>query len=498
MRLCKTTRTARLESAPGERRALHFPPSSRLPAAFGSIALVLFIAFTLHFRHQVPGVPVPSNLAALEPQLRDYITDQVNWVKKKPHSSDRQATLGLVYAANSLCPEASSAFSNAARLNPKEPLAQLYLAVAAEESDNLPEAARLLRGLTTRFPSFGPGFYRLGEVALRVGDLDQAEGAFERLTRLVPQEWRGYAGLGQVKLRRRDYDGAVPLLKKAIEIDPRAKSPHYLLGLACRGLGLLPEAKMELTVGQDHVDSPMPDAWSKQIPRHMRLLQDQVQLAHDLEEAGEADQAVVLLAKAFTYHPEDIGLINNLAIALNRAGHPKKAQILLESALQRNDRYLPAHITLSFSCQASRQFDRALAAADRAIALSPQTAQAHIAKANALLGMERDEAALAELDEALRCDPKNAEIQMEMGDVCWRNLNMPEAALKHYVAATNLNPALAPAYVRLGDYYLSQRDAQRAEPVIQILQRLAPDRPETPLLRKRWEKLHAPELPPTN
>jgi tetratricopeptide (TPR) repeat protein len=107
--------------------------------------------------------------------------------------------------------------------------------------------------------------------------------------------------------------------------------------------------------------------------------------------------------------------------------------------------------------------------------------------------MDQHKAALAELDEALRCDPKNAEIQMEMGDVCWRNLDMAESALQHYIAATNLNPALVPAYVRLGDYYLTQRDAARAEPVIQVLQRLEPGRPEIPVLRKRLTKLLTPE-----
>jgi tetratricopeptide (TPR) repeat protein len=242
----------------------------------------------------------------------------------------------------------------------------------------------------------------------------------------------------------------------------------------------------------------MINAWSGLIRQHVRLLQDQVQLARDLEEAGQADQAVALLAKAFTYHPEDIGLINNLAIALNRAGHPKKAQVLLECALQRHADYLPAQITLSFSCQALRQFDRALAAADRALALSPQTAQAHLAKANAFLGMEQNDAALTELDKALQCDPRNAEIQMEMGDVCWQNLHLPEAALQHYIATTNLNPGLAPAYVRLSDYYLTQRDTVKAEPVIQTLQRLEPDRPELPLLRKRLEKMRASGAAPGN
>jgi tetratricopeptide (TPR) repeat protein len=156
-----------------------------------------------------------------------------------------------------------------------------------------------------------------------------------------------------------------------------------------------------------------------------------------------------------------------------------------------NSQYLPAYITLAFSCQALGKNEAALQAAEQAVELSPKTPQVHVAKANVLLALGRDQEALAELDTASHCDPNNAEIQMEMGDVCWRNLKSPKQALEHYLTATNINPALAPVYVRLGDYYLYSHDTNSAGPVLRMLRHLSPDGPEVLTLEDRWQRLVA-------
>ena len=157
-------------------------------------------------RPVAPGitVPTPANPNDLEPQLRSYVEEKVRWVRDAPQDPRRQATLGVVYAANGLWAEARAAFENVVRLTPEEPLAHLYMAVCAQELGAPEQALELFRRLTRRFPGFPQGFYRLGEAALRAGRTDEARQAFERLTQLAPQEWRGHAGLGEVALRLGD------------------------------------------------------------------------------------------------------------------------------------------------------------------------------------------------------------------------------------------------------------------------------------------------------
>jgi tetratricopeptide (TPR) repeat protein len=162
-------------------------------AGVTALLAITLSATALYFRNAtpLPEVPTPSDLSKLEPQLREYVEEKVKWVRAAPRDARRQATLGLVYAANSLWPEARLAFRNAVQLNPKEPLAHLYAAVSTQETGDFDEALNLYRQLTLQFPNFAPGFYRLGEALLRAGAVAEAETAFRQLITLAPQEWRG-------------------------------------------------------------------------------------------------------------------------------------------------------------------------------------------------------------------------------------------------------------------------------------------------------------------
>lgn len=456
-----------------------------LPAILCASVIAATLVFHQRAKHPALAVPIPPDLERLEPQLRAYVLEKVNWVRDAPRSANRHATLGMVYAVNALWPEARQAFQNAAVLDPKEPLASLYGAIATQELGQFDDALRLLRQLTTQFPRFAPGLCRLGEALLRAGNVEEAGPAFERLTALAPEEWRGFAGLGDVKLRKGDDHSAARLLERAIALDPTAKKAHHLLGLAYRGLGRLDDAQLELSLGLNGADYPMPDAWSETAPQHMKLIQDQVEIANQYSLTGQAGQAVEVIAKALTFQPTNLALLNNLAIAYNRSGQPDKARSILLQVLRTDPRNLPALVALSFSCSALDRYDEALGYADKSIALAPDTANPYVAKANVLLAMERDLDALQALQSALRCDPRNAEIQLEIGDVCWRNLQRPAQAMENYQAARRSNPALMPVYVRLADLHLQLNQPGEARAALETLRKLPHDARELAALENR-------------
>ena len=444
-----------------------------------SAVLILVLAL-LYAKSSGPplAVPVPNDLAQLEAQVRAYLTKEIDWVRAAPNDPNRQATLGIVYAANSLWPEARIAFQNAAKLKPGEPLARLYAAIATQEMGDLDGALSTFRKVTTQFPDFPQGYYHLGEALLRAGMIEEAEPAFQRLTVLAPRQWHGYAGLGDVKLRQGNYAEAVKLLAKAVESSSDAKKPHYLLGLAYRGLGRLEDAKLELALGVSQGASPMDDAWSLTAPKHSKLIQDQMDAAIEYGQKGRPDMAVEILSEALVYQPENLTLVNALAIACNRSGQPDKARLLLLKVIEKDNRFLPAYITISHSCADLRLNEEALRYAARAIELGPNLAQSYLAKANALLAAEHDVEALSDLESAFRCDPQNAEIQLEMGNVCLWNLQRAGEATEHYRKAIELNPALTPAYVRLANLCLRLGQAREAAEAIGTLRKLSPKAPE--------------------
>lgn len=452
------------------------------------VALVAAGVAAWQMSRPAPEIAVPKDLASLEPQLRDHISEHLERARQRPRSAENHATLGLIYAVNGLWFEARQAFETAASLNPSNPLPAMYVGVSLQELGDLNDAIAAFQRVTVRFPDFAPAFYRLGYALLRGGRLDEAERAFRRLTELAPPEWRGHAALGEIRIRQNRHAEAIPFLEKALQLEFGAKTIHHLLGQACQNLGRVEEAELHLQLGKNATESPMPDAWTKLAPQHIRILQEQTQLANDLADAGEPDKAVAVLSQALAYHPNDANVANQLAIALNRAGQPAQARALIKGALQKHPDHLPLLITLSFSEHLLNDNGAALAAAERALALAPNLAQGHIARANALLGMERDEDALRALESAARLDPQNAEIAMEMGDILWRNLDRKADAKQRYEVAVRLNPALVPAYARLADLALESESWEEARAAIARLRRLAPNMPDVAILEARLRK----------
>ena len=434
-------------------------------------------------------IPVPADLDRLDPQLRAYLQEKLDWVREKPLDANRQATLGIVYAANGLWERARDAFRNVEQLDPNQPLASMYVAVATQELGDLAEAVRMYRDLTLRFPDFAPGYYRLGDASLRAGEVARAEAAFGRLIALAPKEWRGYAGLGDVKLRVGQYAEAAQELQKAIQLAPDEKMAHHLLGLACRGLGRKQDAEMELSRGLNAEHYPMPDAWSVTAAQHMNLLPDLFDMAKHYSTTGNPAKAVEILERALKFHPGDKGVMNHLAAAYNQSGQPQKARELLLKAIQNDDRNLPAYIGLSYSCAALGASNDAIAYASRAIELGTNNPQSYMAKANALLAAERDTEALAALESAYRCDPRSADIQMTMGDVCLQNLDRPKEAMNHYQSAVELDPALVSGYVRIAQLNIERGEYNQAHSAIQTIQRIAPGNPALAVLEDRLSKL---------
>lgn len=436
-----------------------------------------------------PAVPLPSQLERLEPQLRAHIQEHLKQLRATPWDAQRHATLGLIYAANGLWPEAHLAFSNAVKLKADFPLARLYMGLAAQESGHLGEAIEQFATLTREFPQFAPAQFHLGDALLRAGRADQAEVPFRRLTELAPSEWRGFAGLGDVKVRQGKYAEATSLLEHAVELDPDAKIAHHLLGLAYRGLGRMAEAERELRLGLDAVFYPIANGWSEAMVGHVKLLQEQIELAQQLAVSGRSADAVALLEEARRWHPDNLSVLSNLGFAYNQAGQPEKGRAVLLQAAAINDRHLNTQVFLSESCLELNLLDEALAHANRALELAPHLPQSHLAKANVFFAQARHAEALEELKAAHRCDPQNPAIALDIGDTFSRLLGRPAEALEYYERATKSDPTSVEAWLRLADLQVQLGNPAAARKALDAARPLAPNSPALAAIQQRLEAL---------
>ena len=461
-----------------------------------AIGLALIIGVWIFYsKRTTPAlvIPIPRNLTELDPQLRAYLLEKISWVRERPKDPERQATLGIVYAANGLWAQALDAFRNVTRLDAKEPLAPMYVAIATQELGDLAEAVKLYRELTIRFPKFAPGYYRLGDASLRAGEVVEAESAFQRLITLAPEEWRGYAGLGDVYLRKGNFAEAGKQLERAVRLAPGEKITRHLLGLAYRGLGQTEDAAIELSRGLNAQHYPMPDPWAANASRHMKLLPDLYAMARDYSESGHPAEAIKILEGVLAFHRDNPGVMIHLAQAYHQANQPQKGVELLLRVIQKDDKNLQAFTTLANSYAAMGDCEKALAFAQRSVELGTNNVEAYLAKANALLACERDSDALASLETAARCNPQDSQIELLMGDICLQNLNRPEEAMDHYRSAVKLDSSFVSAYVRIGQLSIERGDPAEARKVAEIIRKLEPANDTLKLLEDGLRKLEEPK-----
>ncbi len=427
-----------------------------------------------HVSSPPPPLVRPAAGVTLDSQVRGYLDELISEVERYPSDPDRRKNLGLAYAANGLWSEARETFLGLKSMVPQQPLAPMYAAVALQELSDEAGAWREFLQVTSNFPAFAPGWYRVGEAALRRGDHPKVEQAFERLMALAPREWRGPAGLGELRLSQGRLEEAQLLLEKAIHMDFSAKPAHYLLGQVYRNLGRTNEAQLALDLGSGENRLPMPDEWSEEAPSHMRLLPDQLAQAEELSERGQPEQAVQLLRRALPFHGEQPELLNGLAIASNRAGQSIEALGYVNRALQADPKSVAALVTRALVQARLGRFDAGRMDAEEALRLAPCLTQAHLAMAELWLSQDADRKAISALEDALRCDPKNADIHVEIGDILWHNLGEKGSAMKHYRSAVSIHPAHAHAWSCLGQLQWETGDSIAARQTHEQLIRIAP------------------------
>ena len=148
------------------------------------------------------------------------------------------------------------------------------------------------------------------------GDLVAARAAFEQVTRLEPAYARGFVNLGRVYVQEGDHEAALPVLEKALAVDPDLASAHYFLALSLKARGRYDEALAHLRRAAD------------QYPRD-RIVRNQIGRILFLQRRHE--EAVGEFEKTLRIDPEDVTAHYNLMLcfrALGDAGAEKREETL--------------------------------------------------------------------------------------------------------------------------------------------------------------------------
>lgn len=423
-----------------------------------------------------PEPVVPENLAGLDPAVVELIRNQLQRLEERPDDGAEHGELGLIYAANNLWGPAGEAFAMAAALQ-DDFLWRYYRAVAAQQTGEIETALVLFEKLAVDQPGFAPALERLGDLRLAAGDALAAQITYARVVELEPESPEGFVGLGESLLAGDDAQRAAEALRNALERDPNLRSAHHVLGNAYRRLGRPQEAAMHLKLGTPATRTYLPDPYTERLQSYRVNLTDAMERGIALMSSGDADAAIRVFRQTLVHHPDNLTVLNNLAIALMRRNQLGESKAVLEKALAVDDQKFSTYSNLASWALRSRNPQLALEYAEQALERAPGRFQTHFLQGRILLSMDRYQEAAVALARSAELNHRNVDAHVFLGEALIRTQRWQEARTA-FLTALEINPQHLRAHAGLVRVGLANGELEMAAQHLSILKLYTPDHPE--------------------
>ena len=253
------------------------------------------------------------------------------------------------------------------------------------------------------------------------GQLAEAETAWREYLKTHPDQPEPYAHLAVLEARQEHYQQAVPLYRKALEMNPNVPGLRLNLGLALFKAGDMKEAIPEFTLAK------------KAVP----------------EQSPEAQRLNILLGMAH------YGL----------AEYDKAAPFLKEAAA-RDAQNLPLRLALAHSCLWSHQFQCVMDTYHEILMLNAESAEADMIAGEALDEMKDNEGSTKMFRAAVKANPKEPNVHFGLGYLLWTQKIYPEAASEFKAELAN-DPDHIQAMLYLADSEIQLNQPESARPLLQ-------------------------------
>jgi Flp pilus assembly protein TadD len=245
------------------------------------------------------------------------------------------------------------------------------------------------------------------------------------------------AGLGNLLARAGDNEGAMLLLRKATEAQPKAYEGHFLLGSALNRLGQFEQARIELEQAsklggenEPQVFYQLARAWgglgkaaerkealakfsaltkkekdNTELQRQAAALIDE---ARTLVQSGDLETAAKRLELAREAKPSDATLLFRLAGLHFDLQHYDVAREYVQAAISISPSTWLYHYLLGLVEQSTKRFADAKASLETAATLEPTEAPVFNALGEVLLEQGARAAAIAAFEKAVKLAPNEA------------------------------------------------------------------------------------------
>jgi serine/threonine protein kinase/Flp pilus assembly protein TadD len=162
--------------------------------------------------------------------------------------------------------------------------------------------------------------------------------------------------LGNEEHQRMNDDGAIPHLKKAVELDPNFAMAWATLGVALNNMGRAAEGIQAIRKAYDLRD------------RTSAREKLYIQAHYYTEVAIDPDKALPVYAEWRQTYPRDTVAYDNAALAFSELGQPEKALDMASQAHRINPHDVYAYDNMAEAYEALNRFDEAKSIAEQAVA----------------------------------------------------------------------------------------------------------------------------------
>lgn len=250
--------------------------------------------------------------------------------------------------------------------------------------------------------SSDPRLFGRAAAAFQNGSYDDAERDFKKVLRGEPRHFGALNFYAILLMQRGRLEDAVPLLRRAVSVNPGSDATHYNLGLALKGLKKPLEALEAFSKSLDI--KPSAETWN-----------NRGTIFNDL---GRYDEAVRDFDQAIALAPDFLGAFHNRGNSLVLAGRIDEAESAYDLALKINPDFSEGLIGRANVHMIKGQFADALRLFLQATKINSHLPEAWVGQARALAALDRYDEALNAYQAALKLKPDLVDAWVGAGDAC--------------------------------------------------------------------------------
>jgi len=366
-------------------------------------------------------------------------------------------SLAQLYRELKYYDKAADAYEKALELNWFEPLAY-EVAEFYENRHEYEEAVRVYRRIMEEGETSDMAKTRLVNIYLTTEENDKALELLRELRTILPESHNVDMTISRILLNQEKYDEAIMILEDVLQTNPEMTVVHYLLAMAYYRNKNNPKAEQQLesipaesNLYEDSIFIRVKmlgenDNFKGAIELLRQQIGDTVTrkpsffilLASLYKEKGDIEQAGKIYDQSLEIYPEDVDLLYNYGIFLEKKGESKDAMKMMRKVLALDPENGAALNYVGYTWADNNQnLDKALEYIKRAVELMPDDGYIRDSLGWVYFKLGDVDLAIMELEKASEMVKDDPVIKEHLGDVYLQN-NQPEKALAAYEASYEL------------------------------------------------------------